>query len=168
MAETADKPGARRLFAGWLPPAAGGVVLGIAVTFAGLTWWEASSRVAGGAEVQRLLQSQVAAWNRGDLDEFLLPYWDDSRLTFFSGATVTEGLRQLKERYQKRYQSEGKEMGKLAFSDVEVITLASDVALARGRWKVTRREEALEGLFTLTVLRRPDGWKIVHDHTSSK
>ena len=35
-----------------------------------------------------------------------------------------------------------------------------------GRWKVVTRKETLEGLFTLVLRRFPDGWKIVHDHTS--
>src|SRR4051794_27204303 len=43
------------------------------------------------AAVRAVLDSQVEAWNRGDLDGFMAGYWKDDRLTFFSGDTITRG-----------------------------------------------------------------------------
>jgi beta-aspartyl-peptidase (threonine type) len=70
------------------------------------------------------------------------------------------------ERYKKNYQAEGKEMGKLEFLDLNYAVLGADSALARGKWKLTKSNETVEGLFTLILKKFPDGWKIVHDHTS--
>ncbi len=116
--------------------------------------------------VKAVLAEQVAAWNKGDLGRFLDTYWDSDELTFYSGGAVTRGRKAVAERYRKNYQAEGKEMGKLTFSDLEVQPLGPDAAMARARWKVVTSKETMEGLFTLILKKFPDGWKIVHDHTS--
>ncbi len=118
------------------------------------------------AEVKPVLDEQVAAWNAGDLDRFLATYWDSDELTFFSGGTVSKGHKAVAARYRKNYRSEGKEMGKLTFSDMEVVPLGPDAALARARWKLVASKEKAEGLFTLVLRKLERGWKIVHDHTS--
>jgi beta-aspartyl-peptidase (threonine type) len=41
-----------------------------------------------------------------------------------------------------------------------------DGALAFGRWQLERANDRLHGRFTLVFRKTPDGWKIVHDHTS--
>jgi beta-aspartyl-peptidase (threonine type) len=118
-------------------------------------------------EVRALLDRQVADWNRKDLDGFLAGYWDSPDVVFQSGADRTRGFAAMRDRYRKNYQAEGKAMGTLAFSDVEVELLAHDVALARGRWALVKPDGSRpHGLFTLIVKRLPGGWKIVHDHTS--
>ena len=87
---------------------------------------------------------------------------------FCSGATVTKGWDETLARYRRRYQSEGREMGRLRFDGIEVVALGPDAALARGAWRLHMTDgKEPHGLFTL-VLRRLDGsWRIVHDHTSS-
>ncbi len=120
------------------------------------------------AAARAVLDSQVEAWNRGDLEGFMAGYWRSPDLAFCSGATVTKGWDATLARYRKRYQSEGREMGRLRFDGVEVIPLGEDAALARGAWRLKMGDgKEPHGLFTL-ILRRLDGaWRIVHDHTSS-
>jgi ketosteroid isomerase-like protein len=36
-----------------------------------------------------------------------------------------------------------------------------------GRWQLTRAADTPHGRFTLIFRRTPQGWRIVHDHTSS-
>jgi beta-aspartyl-peptidase (threonine type) len=117
--------------------------------------------------IRRELQYQELEWNAGNLDGFMSVYWQSDDLTFFSGGTVTKGWQATLDRYRKRYQEEGKEMGQLEFNDLQITALTVDHAIARGHWKVVTSKESFEGLFTL-VLKRIDGkWKIVHDHTSA-
>jgi beta-aspartyl-peptidase (threonine type) len=120
------------------------------------------------AAVLALLDAQVEAWNRGDLEGFMAGYWRSPELVFCSGATLTKGWDATLEHYRKRYQAEGREMGRLGFDAVEVLPLGPDGAAARGAWRLrTSDGKEPHGLFTL-VLRRVDGaWRIVHDHTSS-
>jgi beta-aspartyl-peptidase (threonine type) len=122
----------------------------------------------GPAAVRALLDGQVGDWNRKDLDGFLGGYWHAPGVVFQSGSDRTDGFEAMRARYRARYQEGGREMGRLTFSGVEVVMLAPDAALARGRWRLeTSDGKNPGGLFTLVVRRLPEGWRIVHDHTSS-
>jgi len=120
------------------------------------------------ASARAVLEAQVEAWNRGDLEGFMATYWRSPELVFCSGGTVTRGWDETLARYRKRYQSEGREMGRLRFDGIEVIPLGEEAALARGAWRLHMTDgKEPHGLFTL-LLRRLDGaWRIVHDHTST-
>lgn len=121
------------------------------------------------AEIRALLDSQVQAWNRGDLPGYMAGYWQSGELTFFSGSALTKGWQQTLERYQERYQGEGKEMGQLSFRDVEIQILSADAAFARGVWELrTKDGKTSAGLFTLFLKKIPEGWRIVHDHSSAE
>jgi uncharacterized protein (TIGR02246 family) len=117
--------------------------------------------------IRQVLDAQVAAWNRGDLVAFMDGYWRSPELTFFSGGTTTKGWQATLDRYRQRYQSEGKEMGKLSFRDLDVQVLGPDGAVVRGRFELVTSKDKPTGLFTLVFRKLPEGWRIVHDHTSS-
>jgi beta-aspartyl-peptidase (threonine type) len=120
-------------------------------------------------EVEQVLRLQQEAWNRHDLESFMTGYWNSPALTFFSGAHETSGWQGALERYRKTYQSEGKEMGKLEFSDLRIEPLGSGAAFVRGAWHLTMSDgKTPHGLFTLVFRKFSDGWKIVHDHTSAE
>lgn len=117
--------------------------------------------------VENLLAAQVAAWNKADLDGFMTGYWRSEQLSFFAGGERLRGWQNTLDRYRKRYQSEGKSMGRLEFGDLEVAVTGKDTAWARGRWKVVQDKQTLGGLFTLILRKFPEGWRIIHDHTSA-
>ncbi|QEL17055.1 YybH family protein [Limnoglobus roseus] len=118
-------------------------------------------------DIRSVLDAQVEAWNRGDLEGFMAGYWNSDELTFCSGGDVTKGWQPTLDRYRKRYQTGGAEMGHLAFDDVSVEVLTADTALVRGRWALTRSKDTPHGLYTLQLKRFADGWKVVYDHTSA-
>lgn len=119
------------------------------------------------AAITKVLDGQTAAWNRGDLDGFLAGYWNSPKVVFQSGGARHDGFAAMRDRYRQRYQADGKSMGRVAFSDVEVEPLAADAALVRGRWGLVMPDGTRpSGLFTLIMRRFDDGWKIIHDHTS--
>ncbi len=120
------------------------------------------------AAIRAVLDQQVADWNRGDLDGFAAGYWRSPELVFQSGGDRSLGWDAMRERYRKRYQAEGKAMGRLRFSDVEVRLLGPDAGYAYGRWELTMPDGSHPaGLYTVLLRRLPEGWKVVHDHTSS-
>jgi beta-aspartyl-peptidase (threonine type) len=144
--------------------AAVGVLLGAALAAGAQGDGKPASRERA---VRAVLDTQVAAWNRGDLDGFLTTYWNSPDLVFQSGATRTQGWQATRERYRRRYQGEGKEMGRLAFEDIEVQVLGPDAAFARGRYHLAMKDGSEPtGLFTLLLRRFGTEWRIVHDHTS--
>jgi ketosteroid isomerase-like protein len=70
-------------------------------------------------------------------------------------------------------------MGQLTFSDIQVWSLGTDHALAVGTWALDlspnhpvvayhtpNPKDTAGGVFSLVLRRTPDGWKILHDHTS--
>jgi len=116
--------------------------------------------------IRAVLDAQIAAWNKGDLDGFMAGYWNSEKLFFISGSKTTQGWKATKERYEKAYKGEGKEMGQLAFGELNVESISPDAALVRGRFDLKLSKEDTGGRFTLLVKKMPDGWKITHDHTS--
>jgi beta-aspartyl-peptidase (threonine type) len=117
--------------------------------------------------IQKVLDDQVAAWNRSDLEGFMAGYWKSPKLTFSSGNAKLQGWQATFDRYKQRYQSEGREMGKLGFSELEIEPLGPDSAFVRGRFQLKMAKESPTGLFTLIFRKLPEGWRIVHDHTSN-
>lgn len=118
--------------------------------------------------IKQVLKVQEFDWNRGNLDGFLRGYWNSPKVVFLSGGDRNVGFEAMRDRYRKRYQAEGRAMGKLVFSEVEIEPLGADSAFVRGRWGLTMPDgKAPGGLFTLIFRKLPGGWKIVHDHTSA-
>lgn len=127
-----------------------------------------SSGPAEAPEIREVLDAQVEAWNRGSIREFMEGYAMSDTLRFASGGTVFRGWDQTLRRYQESY-SDTAMMGKLSFSELETWMLGNENALVFGRWKLRRSDvfEDVGGLFTLLFEHRPEGWRIVHDHTSA-
>jgi beta-aspartyl-peptidase (threonine type) len=122
----------------------------------------------GAVAVEHVLRMQQEAWNRHDLEAFMAGYWNSEELTFFSGGKETHGWQATIDRYRVTYASPGREMGKLEFSDLRVKMLGEEAAFVRGSWHLTMSDgKTPHGLFTLVFRKFPDGWKIVHDHTSA-
>ena len=120
------------------------------------------------AAVERVLRIQQDAWNHQNLDAFMAGYWNSSDLTFFSGAKQTSGWQATLDRYKATYASPGHEMGTLEFSALRIEMLGPDAAFVRGAWHLTMSDgKTPHGLFTLVFRKFPDGWKIIHDHTSA-
>lgn len=118
-------------------------------------------------EIRQVLASQVAAWNHRDLEGFMKGYWRSPELTFYSGGTTVSGWEETLGRYRNRYQSAGKEMGKLEFTDLKIELLGPSAAFVRGQFHLKMDSSESDGLFTLTFRKFADGWKIIHDHTST-
>ena len=118
-------------------------------------------------EIRAVLDRQVQAWNRRDLEGFMQGYWRSPNLTFYSGGSTVSGWDETLARYRSRYQSAGNEMGKLEFLDLKIELLGPTAAFVRGRFHLKMSSGESGGLFTLTFRKFAGGWKIIHDHTST-
>ncbi len=123
------------------------------------------------AEIRRVLEDQVKAWNAGDVRAFMAGYADSAETTFV-GSAVTKGHSQVLANYLKRYPTKER-MGTLAFTGLEITMLGSgdtaEYASVLGHWHLKRTAEAggdTGGIFTLLFRRTAAGWKIILDHTS--
>lgn len=128
---------------------------------------ERKAKATSLTEIRAVLDRQVESWNRRDLEGFMDGYWRSPDLTFYSGGTALSSWDKTIERYRQRYQSAGNEMGHLDFSELKIEMLGARAAFVRGRWRLKMTASEPGGLFTLTLRKLANGWKIVHDHTSS-
>jgi len=118
------------------------------------------------ALIRAMILQQQQAWNEGDLEKFMQPYWNSPKLTFSSGGQTTRGWQATLDRYKKKYSSR-ELMGQLQFSDLEIDVLSGQTALVLGQWRLERENDQPHGNFTLVLRRFDKGWKIIHDHSSS-
>ena len=118
--------------------------------------------------LEGMMKTSAAAWNRGDLESFVLDY-DDSPETTFIGRTITRGSRKaILDRYRRGYPSR-EAMGTLTFSEMTTRMVAPDIAIMTGRFELKRTAAGggdSTGRFTLVWQKTSDGWKIIHDHSS--
>jgi ketosteroid isomerase-like protein len=133
------------------------------VVAAGSVW--ATTEADRATEIRAVLDAQVAAWNRGDIDGFMDGYVRSDKLEFVSGGKITRGWQTVRDRYHRKYASREK-MGTLTFSDIKINPLNTNHALVTGHWSLRRKIDRPHGSFILTFRRTPAGWRIVHDQTS--
>jgi ketosteroid isomerase-like protein len=115
--------------------------------------------------VTQVLNQQQTAWNQGDIPSFMQGYWKSPELSFSGSSGVSRGWQAVLARYQLNYPNKSA-MGHLEFSDLEVQLLGDSAALVLGKWHLKRDSGDIGGVFTLVFQRFPEGWKIIHDHTS--
>ncbi|MDQ3366468.1 MAG: nuclear transport factor 2 family protein [Myxococcota bacterium] len=128
--------------------------------------------------VQAVLDAQVTAWNRGDLAAYMAGYARTDALVFTSGSKVRRGWQATFDAYQLRYARdltrasgasfrEPTAMGTLAFEVLSIDAVGSDGAVVLGTWVLTHSPSDGRGVFSVVLERRPEGWKVIHDHTSA-
>jgi len=115
-------------------------------------------------KIKDILDQQKISWNEKNIEGFMKYYWNSEKFTFQSGNKRLHGWDALLSRYEESYS--GEKWGKLDFTDIEIKVLSNDIGYVLGRWKLLYEDNSEEGLFTIIFLRMPEGWRIVHDHTS--
>lgn len=120
---------------------------------------------SGVADVTALLMEQQQAWNRGDVEAFMDGYLRSDSLRFVSSSGEIRGWQPTLERYLRTYPDRAA-MGTLTFEIHEVKLLSDAHAFVFGGFALKRENDAPTGLFTLLAERTPEGWLVVHDHTS--
>ena len=116
-------------------------------------------------EVRNVLAKQNAAWNRGDVDAFMVGYWENDSLMFIGKSGVTYGYKNTLANYKKNY-PDTTVMGKLTFTLIQVKQLSPEYFHVTGKYYLTRTIGDASGHFTL-VFRKINGkWLIISDHSS--
>ncbi len=121
------------------------------------------------AAVRAVLEVQRAAWNRGDLDAFMAGYLRSPDLVMASGDKLLHGFDAVRASYQERYGVDRSGMGRLELDVLRIQRVGPDKVFVLGRWRLMQPATATSGggVFTLVMEKRPEGWRIIHDHTSS-
>ena len=107
------------------------------------------------------------AWNKGDIEKFMAPYWKSEKLVFAGVGGPTYGYKATLERYKKSYPDK-ETMGLLKFTVLDLHRIDNSTALLIGKFYLSRSMADLVGHFTL-VWQKIDGkWFIISDHSSGQ
>ena len=126
----------------------------------------AVATTASEAEIRAVLDAQTAAWNRGDIESFMAGYWKSDGTEFVGANGITRGWQAVMDHYRRNY-PDGKAMGRLSFSNLEIHMVCEDAAFGIGQYQLERANDRPAGIFTLNFRRFADGWRIVADHTTA-
>ncbi len=115
-------------------------------------------------EIFAAMDAATVQWNNGDLDAYMALYDTSATMMLSSGRVGLDSIRGM---YVKYYFPGGHPKQELAYDTYQLTMLGKDYALLTGRFilKANDKYPARKGTFSLTMIRRKDGWKIHHDHS---
>ncbi|AIZ63910.1 L-asparaginase [Hymenobacter sp. DG25B] len=117
-------------------------------------------------DIAKVLSTQTAAWNRGDVAGFMQGYWQSDSLVFIGKKGLTYGWQPTLDNYRRSY-PDAAAMGQLTFSNLHIQPLSSTAAHVIGKWHLARPSLGdLEGHFLLVMRRIHGRWVVVADHSS--
>lgn len=116
------------------------------------------------AKVLSLMKIQEAAWNNGNVTEFMTYYWKSDSLKFIGSKGITYGWQKTLNNYLKSYPTK-EAMGLLKFTILEASQLSKNSIFIIGKWELSK-EKPVGGHFTLLWKKIKGDWVIVADHTS--
>jgi ketosteroid isomerase-like protein len=117
------------------------------------------------AAIRKVLRTQNEAWNRGDIDAFMVGYWKNDSLMFIGQSGVTYGWQNTLNNYKKNY-PDTTTMGKLTFTILSVKRLSEKYYRVVGKWFLNRSVGDVGGHFTLLFQKINGEWVIIEDHSS--
>jgi len=120
-------------------------------------------------EIQAFVRSYVDAVNRSDLTSYVDMYARTPELITISSGEITRGWEAIRNEANQMMGTEG--AYRISPGIVEVMSLGPTRALALLPFVATvntdRGTIQLRGAMSLIVEKTPEGWKIIHDHTST-
>ena len=125
---------------------------------------EHAARGAGIGAVRAALDTSVLMWNRGDLDAHVAVYADSALLL---PGVEARGRVQAR-RTLASYFADPIARPRLALDSLRLAPLGSGYVLATGQYVLEGGTVSgpRRGWFTEVWGRTPDGWRIIHDHSS--
>jgi hypothetical protein len=115
--------------------------------------------------IRKVLDNQIKAWNKGDIEDFMQGYWKNDSLMFIGKNGINWGWQKTLENYKKRY-PDVTAMGKLSFDIILIKELSPEYYYVVGKWMLNRSIGDLDGHYNL-LFRKINGiWLIIADHSS--
>lgn len=116
-------------------------------------------------EISNAMSIQEKAWNEGNLEQFMEPYWHSDSLQFIGKRGITHGWQATLDNYKKGY-PDREAMGTLQFTNLSIDALSDSSAYVIGKWELFRTADTLSGHYSLLWKKMGDKWQIVADHSS--
>lgn len=130
-----------------------------------LTNSKAQSNKDGDA-IMHVLNTQTTAWNQGNIDQFMVGYWQSDSLMFIGKSGMNHGYQTTLDNYKKGYPDRAA-MGTLKFDILKIKPLGKKHCFVVGKWHLTRPEKGdVGGHFSLIFEKIKGKWLIIADHSS--
>jgi uncharacterized protein (TIGR02246 family) len=115
-------------------------------------------------EIFAAMDTAAVQWNKGDLEAYMSLYDPSATMMLAKGRV---GLDSIHGMYVRFYFPGGHPKQELSYDTYQLTLLGKRYALLTGRFILKANEKYPErkGTFSLTMVRRKDGWKILHDHS---
>jgi hypothetical protein len=115
--------------------------------------------------IREILANQEKAWNKGDLTNFMIGYWNNDSLVYIGKNGPTYGYATTLMNYKKNY-PDTTYMGKLKFELISLKPLNTDHYFVIGKFYLKRTVGDASGYFTLLFRKINGVWKAIADHSS--
>ncbi len=117
--------------------------------------------------IEKKMEAQEKAWNAGNLNEFMVGYWESDSLKFIGRSGLTYGWSASLANYEKAYPDRDV-MGQLHFNNLSIDLLCDHAAHVIGEWTLYREAlaDTIGGFYSLIWKKKNNDWVIVADHSS--
>jgi uncharacterized protein (TIGR02246 family) len=117
--------------------------------------------------IDTAMNASAAGWNANDLDRFVAIYAPDA--TYVTKEGLVRGRPAIANRYRPSFVPGGNKRGRLSFQPLAHRLLDAKHMIYWARWMLSPTRPGAKpemGMTTLVFERRPEGWKIISDHSS--
>lgn len=116
------------------------------------------------AEIRVVLDSTAAGWNRGDLGPYMAAYAPDADAGGTNG--FVHGTPAIEDGMRRGFWKNGRPAQQLRYEHLTVRMLGASDALVTGQYVLSGGAlPDRSGWFTTIWERRPEGWRMIHDHS---
>lgn len=115
--------------------------------------------------IRKMLKQQENAWNEGNLEKFMIGYWQNDSLMFIGKTGTTYGYANTLANYKKGYPDTAN-MGKFTSTIISFKKLSVEYYYVTGKWFLKRTIGDASGHYTLLMRKIKGQWVIVADHSS--
>jgi hypothetical protein len=115
--------------------------------------------------ITQLLNDQYAAWNRQDIDGFMIPLWQSPSLVYVSEGQFCLGWQEAKAMIERSY-ADRSSMGTAVPERIQINFVSSDYATSIDWWIVRFKTTSVRGISTDAWRKFTEGWRIVETHAT--
>ena len=117
--------------------------------------------------IKLVLTTQQTYWNNGNIDGFMLGYWNSEKFKF-SWVNGTEyGWENALEKYKISYPTK-ESMGEFRFELLDVNLTSDTTGTLNGKWELLRINDNPKGSFTYIFKKIENNWLIISDYTTDE
>jgi len=121
--------------------------------------------VTDAAAIKAVFDTTAAGWNRGELPVYLSAYVDSA--TAMGSTGLVRGVSGIEGQMRSGFWRTGRPLQNLSYDHLEIRPIGPDQAIATGQFILSGAGRPNRtGWFTTIWVRTPQGWRMVHDHSS--